>query len=214
MTLRSERVAPSKGAATAPRAERAGSRRGFRECVRADLDAYYLAPISARGVAARIKALARAWLDIDFRIVFHFRIFQRLARSRLKPLGLLLYFRQKSRYGIDLSPWCEIGPGLRLQHAFDIVIGPDAKVGSTCVLFNGVTLGNARPDILTHRMPTIGDNCILGTGAKIFGTIRVDDDLIVGANAVLKQDLVKGSDYFRQLEAEGRVRVRRPAVIE
>lgn len=186
----------------------------FWSVVGADLNSYYLKDISKRSAGARVLAFLRAWVDTDFRIVFHFRIFQRLARSGLKPLGLLLYFRQKSRYGVDLSPWCEIGPGLRLQHGFDIVVGPEVKIGANCVMFNGVTLGNARPDILTHRMPTIGDDCILGTGAKIFGRIRVDDGMIVGANAVVKQDLVKGDENFRQLEADRKVRVRRPRVIE
>jgi serine O-acetyltransferase len=186
----------------------------FWSVVGADLNAYYLKDIGKRSAGRRVVAFLRAWLDIDFRIVFHFRIFQRLTRSSLKPLGLFLYFRQKSRYGVDLSPWCEIGPGLRLQHGFDIVIGPEVRVGANCLIFNGVTLGNARPDISTHRMPTIGDNCILGTGAKIFGTIRVDDDVIVGANAVLKQDLVKGEEHFRRMEAEGRARISRPRVIE
>lgn len=182
----------------------------FWSVVGADLDAYYLKAVSQRPVGQRALAFLRAWLDTDFRVVFHFRIIQRFAQSPLKPLGLLLYFRQKSRYSVDLSPWCEIGPGLRIQHPFNVVIGPQTKLGANCMLFNGVTLGNARPDILVNRMPTVGNNCILGTGAKIFGTIRVDDDLIVGANTVVKQDLVKGGDYFNQLEREGRVRQRHP----
>jgi serine O-acetyltransferase len=183
----------------------------FWSVVGADLNAYYLKDLGERSAAARVLAFLRAWLDIDFRIVFHFRIFQRLTSSALKPIGLLLYFRQKSRYGVDLSPWCVIAPGLRLQHAFNLVIGPDVRIGANCVMFNGVTLGNARPDIPVQRMPMIGDNCILGTGAKIFGTIRVDSDLIVGANTVVKDDLIKGGAYFQQMEREGRVRVRRPA---
>lgn len=184
----------------------------FWRVVGADLNSYYLKDIGKRSPAGRFLSFLRAWLDIDFRIVFQFRVFQRLTRSRLKPIGLLLYFRQKSRYGVDLSPWCEIGPGLRLQHAFDIVIGPEAKIGANCMLFNGVTLGNARPDILTHRMPTIGDNCILGTGAKIFGTIKVDEGVIVGANTVVKQDLMRGSEYLALLEQEGRARIRKPPI--
>ena len=179
----------------------------FWKTVIADLGAYHRRDLSQSGWGFKARKFLRGYLDTEFRVVFQTRVINRLSRSRFKSLGLLLYYRQKSRYCVDISPWAEIGPGLRLQHPFNIVIGPGARIGSNCILFNGVTLGNARPDILVNRMPVVGDGCVLGTGAKILGAVVVEEGLLVGANVLVRKDLVRGGDYFAQLEGERKVRV-------
>lgn len=183
----------------------------FWATVKADLSAYERREVSHWSRLKKVRRFLRAYLDTDFRVVFQMRLIHRLAHSPLKSIGLLLYYRQKSRYCVDLSPWAFIGPGLRFQHPFNIVIGPEVRIGSNCMLFNGVTLGNARPDIMVNRMPSVGDNCILGTGVKVFGQIYIGDDLLVGANVVVRENLLKGNGYFNALEGARKVRVRRPA---
>lgn len=178
----------------------------FWDIVIADLGAYHRRDLANTGWGFKVRKFLRGYLDTEFRVVFQARVINCLARSRLKPLGLLLYYRQKSRYCVDISPWAEIGPGLRLQHPFNIVIGPGARIGRNCILFNGVTLGNARPDILVTRMPVVGDGCILGTGAKILGAVAVEEGLLVGANVLVRKDLARGGDYFANLEEARKVR--------
>ena len=96
------------------------------------------------------------------------------------------------------------------MHAYDITVGPSVVIGANCLMFNGVTLGNARPDIMVNKMPVVGDKCILGTGAKLLGGLRVDDGVLVGANVVVRGDLIKGSEEFEAMVAARQVRARLP----
>lgn len=178
------------------------------EIIQWDLAAFYRDP-ALRLRRVPLGKFLRAYLDIDFRIVFWLRVCAALSNGDWKPLGLLIYFRMKSRYSVDLSPWAWIGPGLRLMHAYDITIGPEVVIGRECILFNGVTLGNSRPDILSNRMPVVGNRCILGTGAKVLGGLRIGDDVLVGANMVVRGDLIPGTVEFERLVEEDQVRVRK-----
>lgn len=134
-------------------------------------------------------AFLKAWLDVDFRIVFWFRIYSALVRTPLKTIGILLYLRVKSRYGVDISPWAKIGPGFRLMHGFGVVIGPSVYIGDYCKVFNNATFGKKRPDNAENAMPTVGDFCIVGTGAKILGNISVCSYALIGANAVVLENI-------------------------
>jgi serine acetyltransferase len=155
------------------------------QLIASDLRTYHALDGRQFGVMRRVALLFRAFLDRDFRIVFWSRISAHLVRGPFKFLALLIYFRVKSRYGVDISPWARIGAGLRLMHAFDIVIGPGATVGRFCCIFNGVTLGNSRPDLDGQMMPVIGDFCILGTGCKVLGNVQVPERTLLAANAVV-----------------------------
>jgi serine O-acetyltransferase len=86
-----------------------------------------------------------------------------------------------------------VGPGLDLPHPWGIVIG-GATIGRNCVLYHNVTIGVRAPH-LTHRrprrpeLPTIGDDVIIYAGAMILGPITVGDRAIIGANAMVTQDV-------------------------
>ena len=158
---------------------------------RADMEHYFAgSDFSRRG----LFRLIRAWMDPDYRVVLYWRISSLLVRRNHKLLGILLYWRLKSRYTVDISPWADIGGGLRLMHAFDVVIGPGARIGAWCRIFNGVTLGKSRPDSALMEMPSVGDFCILGTGAKLLGKSKIEDGLIIGANAVVRNRIVRAAD--------------------
>ncbi|MEJ7775849.1 MAG: hypothetical protein WKF52_00340 [Sphingomicrobium sp.] len=184
---------------------------GFRQLVRADLSAYLLRDLSRAPRGSLAKAFARAWLDRDFRVVVQIRLIQALIRRRVKWLAMILYFRQKRKYAVDISPWATYGPGLRLMHGYNITIGASVVIGANCKIYNGVTLGKSRPDMLRNAMPVVGDDCILGTGAKLLGSIRVDDAVLVGANFVVRRDLIKGTEYFDEMVSARQVRERLPA---
>jgi serine O-acetyltransferase len=178
--------------------------------IRADLSAFLKRDLRSANKPALVIAFLRAMLDPDFRLVAQVRLIQAMIRQGWKWLALLLYFRQKSRHAVDISPWATYGPGLRLMHAYNITIGPTVVIGSSCTIFNGVTLGNSRPDILRNVMPVVGDRCILGTGAKILGGIRIDDDVLIGANVVVRSDVMKGGEAFLEQVAANQVRERVP----
>jgi serine O-acetyltransferase len=132
-----------------------------------------------------LKKIIAALLDIDFRVVLYFRLSAFFWSKKQRFLALMIYFRIKSRYHCDLYPSAKIGPGLRLVHAFSIVVGGDVEIGCNAVIFSSVVLGKSRPDKSGSRMPTIGDNVLLGTGSKLLGDVFVPSGTLVPANAVI-----------------------------
>lgn len=131
-----------------------------------------------------IKSLLKAWFSPEFRVVLAYRLDSWLWTKGFKLLTFLSYQRHKRKYNCDISPACIIGGGLRIVHCSDIVIGPLATIGEDCVLYNGVTLGNRKGEHF-DGMPELGNNVLVGTGAKLLGKIKLTDKTIVGANAVV-----------------------------
>lgn len=90
--------------------------------------------------------------------------------------------------GADIPVNCQIGGGLMLPHPNGVVIAPDANIGINCIIFQQVTIGTA-----DGGYPTIGDNVLIGAGAKILGPVRIGDGAKIGANAVVLHDVPAGS---------------------
>lgn len=88
-------------------------------------------------------------------------------------------------YASDISLKSEIGPGLMFVHGHDIVIGGDVRIGKRCKIFNGVTLGNKDTETAISEQPILGNNIVIGTGAKLLGRIEIGDNVRIGANSVV-----------------------------
>jgi serine O-acetyltransferase len=89
-------------------------------------------------------------------------------------------------FGLEVSPRCEIGPGIFFPHTSGTVIGA-SRIGLKVTVFQGVTLGAKELDMrfdLALR-PEVGDGVILGAGCKILGGIKIGDNVTVGANSVV-----------------------------
>jgi len=104
------------------------------------------------------------------------------------PFILILERLSEIVTGIYIHPHAQIGPGLYIPHFGGIVVGEAVKVGKLCDLYQGVTLGYGGMGD-TGGYPTIGDRVFLGAGAKVLGDITVEQDVIIGANAVVIQDI-------------------------
>jgi serine O-acetyltransferase len=93
-------------------------------------------------------------------------------------------------FGIETSPKVQIGGGLFLPHTVGTVIGA-ARIGDNCTIMQGVTLGTKEPDMgfTTSMRPTIGNNVLIGAGAKVIGGITIGDHVKIGANAVVLCDV-------------------------
>jgi serine O-acetyltransferase len=94
--------------------------------------------------------------------------------------------------GIEIHPGATIGKGLVIDHGMGIVIGETAEIGDDCTIYQGVTLGGTGKD-LGKRHPTIGNNVLLGAGAKVLGPIVIEDNSKVAANAVVLKNISKNS---------------------
>jgi serine O-acetyltransferase len=86
--------------------------------------------------------------------------------------------------GIEIHPAAKLGRRLVIDHGMGVVIGETAEVGDDCYLYHQVTLGVARTDS-GKRHPTVGNNVIIGAGAKVLGPIMVGNNARVGANSVV-----------------------------
>jgi len=86
--------------------------------------------------------------------------------------------------GIEVHPAARLGRRLVIDHGMGVVIGETAEVGDDCYLYHQVTLGVART-MGGKRHPTVGNNVIIGAGAKVLGPITVGDNARVGSNAVV-----------------------------
>jgi len=126
----------------------------------------------------------------------HAVVMHRLARALLKIRVPILprLISQTARFltGIEIHPAAEIGPGLFIDHGMGVVIGETAVLGKNVTLFQGVTLGGTGKE-RGKRHPNIGDNVVIGTGAKILGNIMIGANSYIGANAVVLKDVPANS---------------------
>jgi serine O-acetyltransferase len=130
-------------------------------------------------------------LSPELRLIVLFRLYSWLDDHGARLLAYVVYSFTRARTGCDLPIGARIGPGLKMDHRSDIVVGASVVAGSDLTIYNGVSLGKRRPP--SDEMPTIGDRVTIGTGAKILGAVTVGDDAVIGANAVVLADVAPGS---------------------
>lgn len=101
---------------------------------------------------------------------------------------------QISRFftGIEIHPGAQIKGALFIDHGAGVVIGETAVIGDKVTIYHGVTLGGTGKET-GKRHPTVGDNVVIGSGAKILGSINIGNDVKVGANAVVLKDVKSNS---------------------
>ena len=125
----------------------------------------------------------------------HVLIFYRIAHGlyKIKLFFLARLISQLGRFftGIEIHPGAKIGKGLFIDHGMGVVIGEPAEIGDNVTIYHGVTLGGTGKD-KGKRHPTIGNNVIIGCGAKILGPISIGDGAKIGANSVVLKNVPKG----------------------
>ncbi len=94
----------------------------------------------------------------------------------------------RHRTGIEIHPGAKIGRRLVIDHGMGIVIGETAEIGDDCLIYHGVTLGGTGKDS-GKRHPTIGNNVLIGTGAKVLGPFKVGDNSRIAANSVVLREV-------------------------
>ena len=94
--------------------------------------------------------------------------------------------------GIEIHPGATIGKGLVIDHGTGVVIGETTEIGDNCTLYQGVTLGGTGKDV-GKRHPTLGDNVLVGAGAKVLGPIMIESNSKIAANAVVLKDIPENS---------------------
>lgn len=143
---------------------------------------------SASGLRLWLGVLSPRFVPVLLcRLAFFFH------RLRLGPVAKVFSLLNFFLFGIEIAVRCPIGKGLFLPHTQGTVIGAWA-IGENATIFQGVTLGAREVDFSYQESsrPTVGDNVIIGSGAKVLGGLTLGSDSRVGANAVVLVDVSPG----------------------
>ena len=98
----------------------------------------------------------------------------------------------RHKTGIEIHPGATIGKGLFIDHGMGVVIGETTEIGDNCTLYQGVTLGGTGKDV-GKRHPTLGNNVLVGAGAKVLGPFKIADNSKIAANAVVLEEVPENS---------------------
>lgn len=142
----------------------------------------------ARSIRDRDPA-ARTTLEVvllyqGFHALFYHRQAHWLYKHKHFFLARALSQFARHMTGIEIHPGAKIGKRLFIDHGMGIVIGETAEIGDDCTIYHGVTLGGTGHDT-GKRHPTIGNNVVIGAGAKVLGPFTVGDNSKIGASAVV-----------------------------
>lgn len=120
---------------------------------------------------------------------FH-AIASRLWKLKLRALGRFVSHLGRFFTGIEIHPGAKLGKRLFIDHGMGVVIGETAIIGDDVLMYHGATLGGRGGEAPgSKRHPTIGNHVTIGTGARIIGDIRIGDNNLIHANAVVAKDI-------------------------
>ncbi len=151
---------------------------GFWRAIRSDYKAVFERDPAARNGLEVVLAYP------GFHAIFIHRINHLLWNRHIPALPRLISHIGRFFTGIEIHPAAKIGAGFFIDHGMGVVIGETSEVGENCLLYQGVTLGGTGKE-KGKRHPTLGNNVVVGAGAKVLGAIRVGNNVIIGANSVI-----------------------------
>jgi serine O-acetyltransferase len=136
------------------------------------------------------RDILRAALTQDgFKVLALTRMRERVRKTTLLGANHLLRLTTSVLYSIEIGSEVELGEGVNFAHTLGIVIGGTSKIGARVTFFGNNTIGTAK----NNGYPTIEDDVIIGAGARILGPIRVGRGAVIGANAVVLEDVPAGA---------------------
>lgn len=120
--------------------------------------------------------------------VMMYRVAHWLYKHNLKVTARAVSQLARCFTGIEIHPGAKIGKGLLIDHGSGVVIGETAEIGDNCLIYQGCTLGGTGKEH-GKRHPTLGNNVMVGSGAKILGPFKVGDGAKIAANAVVLKEV-------------------------
>jgi serine O-acetyltransferase len=161
-----------------------GQTASFWTIVRADIARF-------REEGAGLRPVIRGLLSQGFQALVIYRVFRWCYEHRIptQPFRFLVERFTEITTGISLPAQARIGKGLRIHHFGGIIVHSEARIGESCTLYHGVTLGDLGG---WGGAPQVGNHVIIGAGAKLLGNIEIGDDCHIGANAVVRTSVPPG----------------------
>lgn len=139
-----------------------------------------------------IKTKAEVFLYPSFKAIIRHRIAHKLYLKKHYFWARYISQRTVRKTGIEIHPGATIGKGFFIDHGTGVIIGETAIVGDNVTLYQGVTLGGTGKES-GKRHPTIGDNVMIGAGAKVLGSFTVGENSMIGAGSVILQEVPPNS---------------------
>lgn len=132
---------------------------------------------------------ARSVLEVillypGFHALFYYRLSHFFYKHRWFFMARLISQVARFLTGIEIHPGAKIGRRLLIDHGMGVVIGETAEIGDDCTIYHQVTLGGTGKD-KNKRHPTIGNNVMVGAGAKVLGPINIGNNVKIGAGAIV-----------------------------
>jgi len=154
----------------------------FKQEIKEDLDA-----IQDRDPANKSR-LEAALLYSGFHAILAYRLSHKLYQAEHYTSARAVSQAARFLTGIEIHPGATIGKGLFIDHGSGVVIGETTIIGDNCTLYQGVTLGGTGKD-KGKRHPTLGNNVMVGAGAKVLGPFKVGDNTNIAAGAVVLEEI-------------------------
>lgn len=151
--------------------------------------------------------IIKSYSNLLFNDIYRFQVRLRKLEFALNcsknPMRIVIrkyFFRWSSvKLGFSISP-NTFGPGLSIAHRGTIVVNGGARIGSNCRIHVDVNIGTEAGK--SDAAPSIGDNCYIGPGAKIFGQIEIGSGTVIGANAVVNKSFPEGNQTLGGIPAK------------
>ncbi|MBX9988616.1 serine O-acetyltransferase [Priestia aryabhattai] len=131
-----------------------------------------------------------------FHSLLNYRVANYLHKKKVPLIPLALTRIIQITYGIDIDYRAKIGSGCCIVHGVGTVVGCGAVIGENAKIYHGVTLGIADSPNREDGFPTVGDNALIGAGAKLLGKINIGDQVRIGANSVVINDIPNNCSAF------------------
>lgn len=136
---------------------------------------------------------AQNWLEVmlcypGLHALFLYRIAHYLYLCKISVIPRLISHFARFLTGIEIHPGAKIGQGVFIDHGMGVVVGETAIIGDNTLIYQGVTLGGTGKET-GKRHPTVGNNVVVGAGAKVLGNIHIGDRVRVGAGSVVLRDV-------------------------
>lgn len=135
-----------------------------------------------------IHSNMEVFLYPSFKVMFYYRIAHKLYEKEHFFLARWISQKGARKTGIEIHPGAKIGKGFFIDHGNGVIIGETAIIGDNVTLYQGVTLGGTGKEH-GKRHPTIGNNVMISTGAKILGSFTIGDNSKIGAGSVVLNEV-------------------------
>lgn len=135
-----------------------------------------------------IKSILEVFLYPSFKVMIYYKIAHFFYLRHHYFIARIISERAKRKTGIEIHPGAVIGRNLFIDHGSGVVIGETTIIKDNVILMHEVTLGATGKETL-KRHPTIGNNVFIGCGAKILGNIQIGDNVKIGANTTVLNDI-------------------------